>query len=125
MCGLGHTSAELSSLTDNIYGIDISGESVATALNNVRQVNDRVHEENFSVMNAEDTNFPDSKFDVIVCNGVLHHLDTQLAFKELSRILKDGGVVIANESLGYNPIIQLYRYLTPKIRTRMGDRSYS
>lgn len=116
-CGLGYTSAELALLTDNIYGIDISGESVSTAYQNVLQNNNKVQQANFREMNAEKTTFPDDTFDVIVCNGVLHHLDTQIAFKELKRILKDGGVVIANESLGYNPIIQAYRYLTPKIRT--------
>jgi len=116
-CGLGHTSVELASLSSDVYGIDISSESVATAVLNVRKQNADIKRENFAVMNAENTSFPDNYFDVIVCNGVLHHLDTKIAFRELNRILRVGGVIIANESLGYNPIIQAYRYLTPSIRT--------
>ena len=66
---------------------------------------------------AEATNFGDGQFDLIVCIGVLHHLDVNKAFKELHRILKPGGSIVAFEALGYNPIIQAYRRLTPHLRT--------
>src|SRR5690606_30601577 len=39
------------------------------------------------------------------------------AYKEIVRCLKPGGKAVFIEPLGHNPIINLYRYLTPKLRT--------
>jgi SAM-dependent methyltransferase len=61
--------------------------------------------------------FEAEKFDVIVCAGVLHHLDAGRAFQELARVVKPSGQIIAIEALGYNPIIRAYRKLTPHLRT--------
>ncbi len=116
-CGTGETAREAAIFSKNIYGIDISPKSVQSAYENVKQIHHDIDENNFKPMNAESTSFEDGFFDVIMCNGVLHHLDTALAFKELSRILKKDGIIICHESLGYNPFIQLYRKLTPNIRT--------
>ncbi len=68
-------------------------------------------------MDAEQLTFPDQTFDLIVCNGVLHHLDLRYAYPELARVLKPGGRILCLEALGYNPAIQLYRKLTPHLRT--------
>jgi len=48
---------------------------------------------------------------------MLHHLDLTHAYPELHRILKPGGHLLASEALNYNPLIQLYRRLTPEMRT--------
>lgn len=66
---------------------------------------------------CEDTGFPDDSVDVILCCGMLHHLDLAKAYPEMHRILKPGGCVFAQEALNYNPIIKLYRKFTPEMRT--------
>ncbi len=66
---------------------------------------------------AENTKLPSNSIDTIICNGMLHHLDLSYAFPELRRILKPGGKILAVEALDYNPIIKLYRMLTPDMRT--------
>jgi hypothetical protein len=48
---------------------------------------------------------------------MLHHLDLSFAFPELRRILAANGKILAFESLRYNPLIALYRRLTPEMRT--------
>ena len=48
---------------------------------------------------------------------MLHHLDLSYAFPEIRRILKPGGKILAFEALDYNPLIKLYRALTPEMRT--------
>jgi len=48
---------------------------------------------------------------------MLHHLDLSYAFPEMRRILKPGGKILAVEALDYNPLIKLYRKLTPDMRT--------
>ena len=45
----------------------------------------------FLKMNAEKMDFPDHSFDVVVGDGIIHHLDTEAAAIELARCLAPGG----------------------------------
>jgi hypothetical protein len=54
----------------------------------------------------------------LVCGtGILHHLALDRAYSEIARVLNDGGAGIFIEALGHNPLINLYRRLTPHLRT--------
>jgi len=99
-----------------VYGIDISPVSIHNATTVVvrKRLSDRV---TFRVMDAEATEFTDNYFDYAVVNGVLHHLDLEKAYRELARILKPEGIVIATEALRHNVFIHLYRKMTPHLRT--------
>ena len=66
---------------------------------------------------AENTRLPDNSVDRIICSGMLHHLDLSYAIPELRRILKPGGKILAGEALDYNPLIKIYRKMTPDMRT--------
>ena len=66
---------------------------------------------------CENTGLPDASVDAVICCGVLHHLDLSYVFPELRRILRPGGAVLALEALDYNPVIKLYRNVTPNLRT--------
>ena len=77
-------------------------------------VSDRCH---FIVGDAEHTEFEDESFDCIVCMGVLHHLNLDAAYKEIHRILKKDGIVLADEALANNPFFMMYRRRTPHLRT--------
>ena len=114
-CGLGEQSLTAAKAGLKVYAIDISPESVD-------ETKDLLQRNGFNdfeaqVMDAEHLTFEDNKFDLIVCSGVLHHMDVKAVFPELARVLKPDGKIIALEALGYNPIIQAYRRLTPKLRT--------
>lgn len=115
-CGLGGMSLQLAQAGAFVHGIDISDESVKTA----REL--LAHEglgrrSAFQVMDAEKLTFPDRMFDVIVCSGVLHHLDLDFAYPQLARVLKPDGKILCLEALGHNPLINLYRRRTPQLRT--------
>lgn len=71
----------------------------------------------FRVMNAEAMEFPDETFDLVVGAGILHHLDLRRALGEIARTLRDDGSALFMEPLGHNPLINLYRRLTPALRT--------
>lgn len=71
----------------------------------------------FFQADAENTKLPENSIDVVVCTGMLHHLDLSYTFPELRRIIKPGGKLLAVEALDYNPAIKLYRMLTPEMRT--------
>jgi hypothetical protein len=53
---------------------------------------------------------------------MLHHLDLNSAYPELFRILRAGGMLLGVEALGHTPLIQLYRNLTPHMRTEWEKR---
>lgn len=115
-CGLGHTSLELAELGAEVHGIDISDGELETAKQRLADAGlaDRAF---FYQMDAEKMTFEDDFFDVVVCSGVLHHLDLQHAYPELARVLKPTGEIICIEAQGTNPLINLYRKRTPHLRT--------
>lgn len=96
-------------------GFDISPVSVANAQGEAR--NQNLSNIRFFQADAEATGLPDNCIDIILCGGMLHHLDLSYAFPEMRRILKPGGKVLAGEALNINPLIKLYRHLTPSMRT--------
>ena len=95
-------------------GIDISSEGIIKAKEKIKNAG---LEAKFFVMDAEKTEFQEGAFDIVVGMGIIHHLDLKRCYRELQRILKRDGQAIFIEPLGHNPIINLYRSLTPKRRT--------
>jgi len=97
-------------------GLDISRVSVENATRTAEKegVADRCR---FVQADAENTHLPNDCVEVVMCNGMLHHLDLSYAFPELRRIMAPGGVLLAVEALDYNPAIKLYRMMTPAMRT--------
>lgn len=114
-CGEGNFTLKFAQKGAFAYGIDISPYSIEKANSKAKQ--EGLNNANFSVMDAESMTFEDNFFDVVVCHGVLHHLDVKKAFPEIARVLKPEGQVICSEPLAYNPVFQLYRKLTPHLRT--------
>lgn len=96
-------------------GIDISPVSVENARKRAQAR--RLPNARFIVADCEHTGLPDHSIDRIIAAGCLHHLDLRNALPEIHRILKPGGRLYAIEALAYNPVIQLYRRLTPHLRT--------
>jgi len=76
------------------------------------------HNTFFLRADCEATGLPDNSVDAILCSGMLHHLDLSAAVPEMRRILKPGGKCLAVETFKHNPLLWLYRRLTPRYRTR-------
>lgn len=100
-----------------ISGIDISPGSIANCNVLFKEKNVAENDYRFFVGDCENTELPSDSFDVIICSGMLHHLNLDFAYPEMNRILKKGGKIIAVEALDYNPFIKLYRLFTPAMRT--------
>ena len=115
-CGDGKHALALAHYGAEVVGIDISVEAI-------RQANAQAHADGledkltFEVMNAEALKFPNEYFDIVCGSSILHHLNLDGACRELVRVLKPEGRAVFREPLGHNPLINLYRKLTPKIRT--------
>lgn len=115
-CGDGEMTLFLAGHKAEAIGIDISSTSVQNAKK--RAVEKGLDKQtSFYVMDAENLKFENDYFDLIICSGVLHHLDVKKAYPELMRVLKPGGKIICDEPLVYNPIFHLYRKMTPHLRT--------
>ena len=114
-CGIGLSIKEvLKFKPKKITGIDISEVSIQKAKDKNK---DSEIELELLVGNCEKTNFQNNKFDIVYGTGILHHLKMSTSLEEIYRILKPGGSFLFIEPLGTNPIINLYRNLTPKSRS--------
>ena len=98
-----------------IVGIDISEISINKAKDKIKRLETHA---DFSVDNCEKTKFANNSFDIVYGSGILHHLQINKCLDEIHRILKSNGSLIFIEPLGTNPIINFYRKLTPKSRSR-------
>jgi SAM-dependent methyltransferase len=114
-CGNGANALELCREAKAVSGIDIS--DVAVEIGTKRAEDAGISNVAFHAMDAEQLQFEDDSFDMICGVGILHHLDLQRAYAELARTLGPDGHAIFIEPLGYNPFINLFRRLTPAIRT--------
>lgn len=115
-CGITGRAFETAKSSAYVVGIDISDVAVQQSRQQAQQLGIQGKTE-FIVMNAEAMTFPDGEFDVVFGSGILHHLNLAAAASELHRVLKPTGVAIFTEPLGHNPVINLFRKLTPKLRT--------
>lgn len=115
-CGNGELALFCATAGATAWGIDISPVSVENARQTAaaKGLSART---TFEVMDAESTRFSEDFFDVVVVNGVLHHLDLPRAYRELARILKPGGAIICTEALRHNILIDAYRRYTPHLRS--------
>jgi SAM-dependent methyltransferase len=96
-------------------GIDISAESLS-------RVSTRLQCRGLTYARLErasalDLPFPDDRFDIVFAHGVLHHIpDVLTAQKEIARVLKPGGRLIAmlyaRRSLNYLLAISVIRRLS-------------
>ena len=98
-----------------ITGIDISEVSIFKAKEKFTNSESKVE---LLVNNCEKTTFNNDKFDIVYGLGILHHLQFSKCINEISRILKPDGKLLFIEPLGTNPLINFYRLLTPKSRSR-------
>ena len=71
----------------------------------------------FRLMDAHKLEFPDQHFDVVFGMSILHHLELEVALREVWRVLKPGGLLLFAEPLDNNPVGRLVRRFTPQART--------
>ncbi len=115
-CGVGSSIEKtLKFNPKKIVGIDISEVSIRKAQSLVDSLS--ANNVELKVDNCEETGFQDKEFDLVYGTGILHHLQIEKCIREISRILKPRGKLLFIEPLGTNPLINLYRILTPKSRS--------
>jgi len=105
-CGHGMAAVVLARKGAQVTAFDISagylGEAQRRALANQVDVD-------FLQANGERLPFADNCFERVWGNAVLHHLDLEIAARELLRVLRPGGVAVFCEPWGENPLLSWAR----------------
>ncbi len=91
-CGAGTLDFYLANKGHNVVGIDISDKAIQSCVQTAK---------NLGLKNVQfnQANFPketiNRKFYFIICSEVIEHLeDDQLALKQISKLLKEGGILV-------------------------------
>lgn len=116
-CGTGSYAFSLAhNGATTVRGIDISPVAIELAQAQA-QAEQLEHNLSFQVMNAEELKFDNSSIDLICGTGILHHLDIEKAMQSIVQVLHSQGKAVFIEPLGHNLFINLFRHLTPALRS--------
>ena len=114
-CGnYGDLSVKLAQHGAEVVAVDLSLESLKSTGSIVSQLSLPVR---LMKIDCESLCFNKDSFDLVVGRAILHHLDLSRALPEIHRVLKKEGRGLFIEPLGMNPLINLYRKLTPQNHT--------
>lgn len=122
-CGTGFFSEVFLESGVSLHGIDISPDLLTKARERCGDSATEVsagRRADFRVADVEALPFTDGFFDAAVGIRVLHHLDMEPAFREITRTLKPGGVIAFCEPNMLNPQIAIQKNV-PFIKKAMGD----
>ena len=118
--GCGHGEQSLRFLQNGaafVSAIDISTNYIESARQRILKTGFSENQFHCCVMDAHHMEFEDHSFDMVIGRGILHHLDLELSLAEIQRMLKVGGRAVFMEPLAANPLLKVFRYLTPKARS--------
>lgn len=93
-CGFGDDALNLAKAGADVHAFDLSPDSIKVA-------NQRAKRENLDIdfreMMAENLDYADDMFDIVIARDILHHVEVQECLKEIIRVTKKRGVFLANE----------------------------
>ncbi len=114
-CGNGWASQVFAAKGARVVGIDISLSILMKAQERIEiDIQNKIC---FVLGSGEQLPFKKA-FDLVAGIAILHHLDTSLTIDSIKSVLKENGRAVFMEPLNHNPIINLYRKLTPHKRTK-------
>jgi ubiquinone/menaquinone biosynthesis C-methylase UbiE len=115
-CGPGSYAFDLAGNgAKSVIGIDISSVAIEMAKSNPNY--QKLYNLDFVEMDAEHLEFGESSVDLIAGSGILHHLNLNRAMHSITKVLQTEGSAVFIEPLGHNLFINLFRRLTPQIRS--------
>lgn len=111
-CGDGKNTVALSGRGAKVIGLDLSPELLEVAR---KRLLANQHRETMLVLGSAHTlPFPDESIDIIFGIAILHHLDLELASREIQRVLRKGGRGIFQEPLRNSNLVARVRRFFPK-----------
>jgi ubiquinone/menaquinone biosynthesis C-methylase UbiE len=101
-CGFGEDAIRLSYLNARVSAFDLSPEIIDITAR--RAANLGIRDLDLRVMTAENLEYPDNFFDLVLFVDILHHVDIAATMREVRRVLKPGGMVIGDELYTYSAV---------------------
>jgi SAM-dependent methyltransferase len=111
-CGSGANTALLVNRGAQVWGIDISEDLLRLGRRRLA-VSGCPGAATFVAGSAHDLPFPDTSIDVVFGMAILHHVDLDLAAREVLRVLKPGGRAIFQEPVRNSAALGFLRRLVP------------
>jgi SAM-dependent methyltransferase len=109
-CGHGMAAVVLARVGAIVSAFDLSPGYVNEARERAAANGVRIK---FTVADGEQLPYADESFDAVWGSAILHHLHLPTAVRELSRVLKPGGVAVFCEPWGGNPFLSFSRRFLP------------
>jgi phosphatidylethanolamine/phosphatidyl-N-methylethanolamine N-methyltransferase len=109
---------------NTVYGVDISAEMLGKARTRVERMG-LDHIEGLDVMDAENLDFPDGSFDVVVAQYVVTAVPhPERALDELARVVRPGGEIVITSRIGAEAGLRgtIEKWLMP-VTSRLGFRT--
>jgi ubiquinone/menaquinone biosynthesis C-methylase UbiE len=106
-CGVGNATVRFRQVypAANVYGVDVSTESIAVAQKRV--ANEAMHGADFRTYDGSRLPYGDEQFDIVFMAVVMHHVpvqDRSPLLREVLRVLRPGGRLYIFEHNPHNPI---------------------
>jgi SAM-dependent methyltransferase len=111
-CGDGPNMVVLSRRGAKVIGLDISSEMLARAKQ--RLIANQCDEARLVLGSGHDLPLPDASVDIVFGISILHHLDLEIASREVHRVLKAGGRAIFLEPVRNSRLLNQMRRLFPE-----------
>lgn len=105
-CGTSNEVVRAARAGAEVFTFDISSVAVEKAREVAEFNGFRIRAE---VMDFHRLGYPDNCFDVAYGQSILHHVDCELAGRELYRCLKPGAIAVFWENSDRNPLIRWFR----------------
>ena len=113
-CGSGELTATLAGNGACVSAIDVSLEAVKITQKKCEEFAERV---TVQQIDANKLCRMDETFDFVIGELILHHLNCAKVAREIARMLRPHGRAVFVEPLAHNPFLNVWRRMTPNIRT--------
>ncbi len=114
-CGAGEASVYFAKKGAEVTAVDISKGMLEVVQKLAKKNNVSVSTKQSS---SDNIDFEDGTFDIVYAANLLHHVDILNSLKEVSRVLKKGGILASWDPVAHNPMINIYRRMATDVRTK-------
>lgn len=119
-CGEGRDMVEMAARGLRVIGVDLAHAQLSRARAMLREAGQEAGPGTDVLLiqaNAEELPFVAGSFQTVYGKAILHHLDHNVVFEELDRILREDARATFAEPMDRHPLFTVSRRLTPDLRT--------
>ncbi len=119
-CGNGENSLPLVNRGARVIGLDVSEDLLDLARRRLA-LHGLGRRATFLAGSAHDLPLPDNSVDAVMGIAILHHLDLELAAREVHRVLKPGAVAVFQEPVRNSKLLKAVRAMIPYRSEEVSD----